>query len=190
MKKYSSTAKSAREREVRRQMSEARRFNQPLKIFIERKYGEIFREYTELYNRIDAENPNRKNLVTSKAFKEWMNANPLREPPATGQSTLQLLMPQILLEPVGSPHSKVQQEVQQSTDDLKDQEIHQAETPELNNDIIADIVNELAEEPVWQNMFQQPNVFEDEGIELNPDIDIEMDIEPFDFNIEVEHYDF
>ena len=179
-----------KEREVRRQRSVARRFNQPLKIFIERKYGEIFSEYTELYNRIDAENPNRKNLITSKAFKEWMDANPLKDPSPTGQTTLQLLRPQILLEPVAFPHSKVQQEVQQSADDLKDQEIHQAETPELINDIIVDIVNEMEEESERQNMLQQPDVFEDEGIELNPYIDIEMDIEPFDFNIEVEHYDF
>ena len=64
------------------------------------------------------------------------------------------------------------------------------DTRVLINDIIVDIVNEMEEESERQNMLQQPDVFEDEGIELNPYIDIEMDIEPFDFNIEVEHYDF
>ena len=95
MKKYSETRKIKRERELRKQKSVNRRFNEPLKIFIQRKYNEIFQEYTELYNRMEEENPSRKDLCKSETFKEWLAAND-----GNVQSTMTLFTPQVALEPV------------------------------------------------------------------------------------------
>ena len=116
MKKLCQSERSIRERELRRQKGENRRFNDPMKIFIQRKYPEIFKEYTEFYNFMEAEDPNRRNFTTSKTFRKWMTENPIKEStptqamPSTGQSlsTQPLLFPQLALEPVDFP-SKVQE---------------------------------------------------------------------------------
>ena len=54
-------------------------------------------------------------------------------------------------------------------------------------DQVDDIVNELMQEQVIRDMITEP---EDEGIEINPLDDITFDLEPFDFNLEVENYDW
>ena len=54
-------------------------------------------------------------------------------------------------------------------------------------DQINDIVNELMQDPAVRDVLSEP---EDEGIKLNPLDDICYDIEPFDFNLEVENYDW
>ena len=53
-------------------------------------------------------------------------------------------------------------------------------------DQVDDIVNELMQEQVIRDMITEP---EDEEIEINPLDDIAFDLEPFDFNLEVENYD-
>ena len=50
---------------------------------------------------------------------------------------------------------------------------------------VDDLMNELRQDQTLRNILDQP---EDEGIEINPLDDIEYDIEPLDFNIEVENY--
>ena len=54
---------------------------------------------------------------------------------------------------------------------------------------VNDIMDELRQDQVLWNILDQPeNQPEDEGIEINPLDDIEYDIEPLDFDIEVENY--
>ena len=109
VKNYSGAQRSIRDRELRKQRATDRRFNDPLRLFIEHKYSGIFNEYNELYKRMDDENPGRKNLTTSGTFKEWMDANPLKKTATTTPASLstlqtppprQLLMPQLVLERV------------------------------------------------------------------------------------------
>ena len=93
MKKYSGNTRE-RERELRKQKSVNRRFNDPLKIFIEQKYNGIFQEYVELHKRMVEENPDRKDLTKSGTFKRWLAANS-----ENVQSRKVLYIPQVVLEP-------------------------------------------------------------------------------------------
>ena len=63
------------------------------------------------------------------------------------------------------------------------------------NNIINDIINELQQDPDIQNIFEdqlvQPQYEdEDEGIGLNVQSELEAIVEPFDYNLEVEGFDF
>ena len=87
MGRWPRSGKAKAEREVvrRREAYKMKRFNDPLKIFIEKKYPEIFGEYTEFYRYLHSIYPTRKSLMTSKTFKQWMKDN----------STLTPLEPQL-----------------------------------------------------------------------------------------------
>ena len=50
---------------------------------------------------------------------------------------------------------------------------------------VDDVINELMREEAVRNILDQPT---DEGIEIDPLDDIDIDIEPFDFDAEVEQY--
>ena len=80
MRARSEIAKPVREANRRRQLFKNRRFNDPLKLFIERKHPTIFMEYVEFYKYLDQLNPTRKDLVKSSTFKDWMKSNPLTSP--------------------------------------------------------------------------------------------------------------
>ena len=50
------------------------------------------------------------------------------------------------------------------------------------------IMNEIIQDEEWRNLLNAE--IEDEGIEITPDDDIVFDIDPFDFALEVEFYDW
>ena len=66
------TNKAIREREVRIKRRKERRFDIPLRCFIQHKYGTIFQEYQDLYNRMDTNHPTKIDLTKSKTYKEWL----------------------------------------------------------------------------------------------------------------------
>ena len=58
----------------------------------------------------------------------------------------------------------------------------------LNVEIVAEILDELQEDRSLRNVLEGGN--EDEGIELSYFDDIEMDIQPFNYDLEVEANNF
>ena len=75
-KTYSQTRKATHARDLRSRRSSERRFNTALKEFLKHKYSGIYSEYTELFNLMNAEHPNRRDLATSTTFQKWKAANP------------------------------------------------------------------------------------------------------------------
>ena len=71
----SNTLKAQREIARRIEINKARRFNDPFKLFIQRKYPKIYKEYQMFYEYLDMLNPELKNLTKSAQFKKWMNEN-------------------------------------------------------------------------------------------------------------------
>ena len=213
MLKFCQTEKCKRERELRKQRGKERRFNDPLKLFVERKYPEIYAEYGELYNVMESENPNRKNLSTSPAFKKWLAANPVKKPVQTTQFSTKppILIPQLLLEPVPLPIQKdapptdiITLALQEACDSHpctfepmqpESGAEHLLAAPEAEaNDInvVDEIINELMRNRGLEDLLEQAavNLDGDEGIELDHFAEIENDIEPFDYHLEVEPFDF
>ena len=77
MGRWPRSNKPKAQREVKRRCEayKIKRFNDPMKVYIERKYPEIFREYTEFYRYLHSLDPTRKNLMKSEIFKRWMKDN-------------------------------------------------------------------------------------------------------------------
>ena len=69
------SVKAKQSRVYRRNQRDQKRFEAPLREFIEVKYKSIFQEYVALYNQMDAENPNKIDLKKTESFKRWKRAN-------------------------------------------------------------------------------------------------------------------
>ena len=203
MKLYSKAdwdKKIAREKEVRRRKSTSRQFNEPLRIFVETKYKDIFREYNELYSRMFEDPSAKKDLTKTKVFKEWLNANG-GGAQLSREATFGTLH---LSEQDDEPEQAVSEQDVES-DDESDDELEQTSTIlgqalqsileeevadmtspdfELNVEMVNEIFDELQEDRDLRDVLEGGN--EDEGIGLNYFDEIEMDIQPFNYALEVE----
>ena len=236
-KTYSQTRKATHARDLRSRRSSERRFNMALKEFLKHKYSGIYSEYTELFNLMNAEHPNRRDLATSTTFQKWKAANP---------DTTFSLIPQMLsadiintalhetfaedintteqqfegtpgenidhlppfaedintteqqfegtpgenidhLPPFAQDINTTEQQFEETPGENIDHHLPPPPEPQLDN-VAGDILNEIMENKAMRNLLEQPDPNEDEGIELN--VFDEIDIEPFDFNVDVEPYDF
>ena len=68
MRPHSGIPKKVREANLRRQRSKDRKFNEPLRIFLERRHPNILIEFGQLYDWLDQQNPNRKSLIITDAL--------------------------------------------------------------------------------------------------------------------------
>ena len=67
--------KALKERNFRRREKDRKRFEKPLRVFLEHKYKSIYEEYEQLFNLMVNNHPNKLNLVNTKTFKNWLKAN-------------------------------------------------------------------------------------------------------------------
>lgn len=73
--------RAAQQRNYRKDWSDNKRFNQPLKVFVELKYPEIFKEYETLYQRMIAEGTRKRKLTSTQTFQQWKIDNGLNKEP-------------------------------------------------------------------------------------------------------------
>ena len=85
------------DRQKRKLAAERKRFFGPLKIFLERKYGGVYKEYMKLFSSMDAEAPRKKDLTTTKVFRKWLDEN---QGPVGDQGPKVLFTPRVALERV------------------------------------------------------------------------------------------
>ena len=72
--KDSKTRKDEIKKEYRQREQGKKRFNQPLTGFLETKYPEVYEEYKKLYDWLDENNPQVRNLSKTSTFKMWKKA--------------------------------------------------------------------------------------------------------------------
>ena len=218
MQRYSKddwNRKIVREREVRRRKSKSRQFDEPLRIFIQTKYKDIFQEYNDLYTRMLEDCSAKKDLTKSKTFKEWLKVNggavqiPRggRERRLAVSSAADSLQDhgrvqddepeQISCEQLAESNDESDDELEQASTvlgetlrDILDQEVVDMTSSDfdLNVEIVAEILNELQEDRDLRDVLEGGN--EDEGIGLNYFDDVEMGIQPFNYTLEVETNNF
>ena len=195
-RQLSQTRKAINERRSRRRNNERKRFEEPLRKFIEHKYNNIFEEYTELYTLMVSNHPNKRNLTKTKTFKDWMNSIPEALPSDILSTTIR----ETFGEDVN--YNPVSETIDQSTEADVESQLDNGEADEADNtegdeadnaevDVeneVDDIMNELIENEAIRNILNTET--EDEGIEISVFDEIEFDIEPFDFSLEVEEYDY
>ena len=174
-RKYSQTPKAIQEAKRRKKDFEAKRFNDPLRIFIERKYLKVIAEFKELYEFVDYVNPTRKNLCRTATFKQWMAENPV---------PLKVILPKLPALPVietSEDSLPTMVNTEKPSEDVKQETPHSSST----STIVAEIVDELFGPdglPDEEEYVDLPTLSgEDEGIELNHFDELAYDIEPFDF---------
>ena len=190
---------------------------------------------------MEFENPKRLNLTTSGAFRNWLDANPLREssPVIDQSSTLSLLEPQLLLQRLDKPFGTLQETSTVNSPNLTNTIPHQTSTvlaqafretveaplllnkdtvppapepavtnimnvalqetmeppvPEVDSieradEIIAELMGNRDLQAFMDRMDVDLAEETDEGITLNMYDEIEGDIEPFDYYLEVEPFD-
>ena len=68
--------KALKERNFRKREKDRKRFEKPLRVFLEYKYKTIYEEYEQLFNLMVTNHPNKRNLVSTKTFKNWLQVNP------------------------------------------------------------------------------------------------------------------
>ena len=191
IKGYSQTGRAQYQRRSRVYKANERRFNNPLRAFIEHKYPSIFTEYAQLYETMNRSHPHRKNLTKTSIFKHWVSTS-APESTSVENSSRNDIINQALREAIASieqnpPADEEDQQlppaVQQTPQQLPPP-VQQG--PQQRYDNIDQILDEMAADQDIRNMLDQPNPQEDEGIELNLLDEIYDDIQPLDYTLEVE----
>ena len=195
--------KAKKSRVYRRNRREERKFESPLREFIEIKYRSIFEEYTVLYKKMVEENPNKIDLKKSETFKQWKwdQLNPD-------------VLSQAIAETIGETNNTEVNETNNTevseTNNTEVSETNNSEVSETNSSEVSEAINNIDYESevldegmlaarqvdeLVNEMFRDDQLrellntqVEDEGIELN--IEEEIDIEPFDYNLEVETFNW
>ena len=254
-------SKAVKERRFRQKEQERKRFDIPMRVFLEQKYPKIYQEYRDLYNTVNRIHPDTRDLTKTCTFKAWLYSlnhhsttdiltHVVKETLDPEQTSISSTEENQILDPEQTSISSTEENQIHSLQNLDhsfqtDREVPQtAEESELVNsqnldqsfepltqtpeaaeqlfkviaspsqrptdesneaaavivnindlaDIMANvedsvdqIMNELDQDPVVRDILNEPA---DEGIEINPLDDIEYDIEPFDFNVEVENYEW
>ena len=197
----SQSTKAIQLRNSRIKRANERRFNKPLRVFLEHKYPDIFTEYTNLYQMMNTTHPNRKKLVSTATFRHWMATNP---PAVTSQDILTKVLRETFPTETGQNISTQQTGPDQNNQTKADQELPLLTNEDVENGLqqaspqedeslrvqIDNIINELVMDEDLRNVLDQPDPTEDEGIELNPADEIYGDIIEFDYAQEVEPFDF
>ena len=184
-------------------------FHYPLIPFLETKYPKVYEEYIKLYNWLNEEHPQTRNLTKTLSFKTWKESIQSRQtvsdnPPTTSDNDD---VTETTSENTGttSDISDVTETTTTSENTATTVNVSVSEnTPPVNVSIeeLADImvniegqadqiINELREDADLRRIMDNvENQVIDEGIDISPLDDIEFDIEPFDFQAEVENYDW
>ena len=212
---FSQTKKARAARKWRKQTSEKKRFGGTLKEYIRIKYGDIYQEYLEFFQRLDVENPNVRDLTKTRMFRKWVKSiqkerqqtqtsqqEEVQNQPPINQTDQQMEnLPDILslavqeILPEGIP-----EQVSASLEQFLPQ-VNSEENDTLSGETIEDIVAELEQnqavreilDPVVDEIIDRHNIQitpdDDEGIELSF-ID-EIDVQPFDIDeIDLQPFDY
>ena len=190
------TDKAKQSKVYRKNQKQQKRFEAPLRQFIEIKYKNIFQEYVELYNRMDAENPTKNDLKKSELFKQWKEEN-LKE-----TNTIDILS-KAIKETIEGSENNVDNSVDSenetaadrqwssdSEDEASGAEHQENEGNQWGQDegmLAAQQVDALVNEMIIDDELRAMLNTEpenDEGIELN--IEDELGFEDFDYRLEDE----
>ena len=194
-------------KEWRKKAYNEKRYNKPLRDYIRLKHPRIFSRYDLFYQTLNEENPTAKDLTKTRQYRAWKkrminqindetndsetkeSANPIIE---TDQHKT------VTTEEEQEPSIQPEQN-EAAQDDLLS--IAVGELPPVNveinelNDNIDAIIHELEQEQVIRDMLNGEILNphrreEDEGIDLDIEIELDGIVEPFDYAEEVEPFNF
>ena len=208
--RQSQTPRATYCRQWRELSREKKRFNTPLKEYIQMKYENIYDEYCLFYKGLDEQHPAARDLTKTSTFRKWKKQFLKQEP---GESELEdeqenLAVEADRTEPFVARVEDLPVETDRPELDMLSTVVQETlpggnyvninEAANVDN-IIQQIINDLEQDEAIQDILNQPvddelvqpnYQEEDEGIGLNVETELEAIIEPFDYNLEVEGFDF
>ena len=202
----SRSEKTFQARQRRKRDSEGKRFNNPLKIYVERKHPKIFKEFKKFLNFFERANPRKKDLTKSETFRQWMLENPI--PSETSSSTIANTNPSetSLASEINSSstiantnpsETSLASEINSSSSIANTNPSETSLASEINSsstiantnpsetsttpNTLSQLVDELFDFDGIPDEVLFGNNENDEGIELNSFDELAYDYEPFDF---------
>ena len=79
--------KAAYDRKRKANDRKAKRFSNPFKIFVERKYPDVYNDFVKFFNYLECVNPRKKDLTKSEAFKKWLTDYPVSKKDISSTTT-------------------------------------------------------------------------------------------------------
>ena len=206
----SQSVKAINLRNARVSRRNERRFNVPLRAFLEHKYPAIYSEYVDLFQIMSTAHPQQRKLTSTTTFRRWKeNNSPAVIPPVCNNVLTQVLQETFATE---TPE-QIRPQHDQQLPPPRQQDTHQSNHPHAhdmlpqNEDIqnpshqdrpqedenlqveIDNIINQLEADEDIRDILAQPYPVGDEGISLDPFEEIHGDIHEFDYALEVGAFD-
>ena len=212
-------------RRWRADTAQQKRFDKPLREFVKIGYNAIYVKYIDLYEEMNANHPQTRNLTKTSTFQRWLRQQqtktnevavqteplsneplsnePLSNEPLSNEPLSNEPLPNEPLSNEPLPNEPLSNEPlpNEPLPNLITQALELAipEGIDFDFDIANQLLEELEQDEAIRNILDptvddilgaQVEVVEDqnedEGIEINYAEEILMDIEPFDFRLEVE----
>ena len=176
--------------------------------YIELKYGDIYNEYCLFFKSLNEKHPSSKDLTKTRSYKNWKKEQLKNEQSDSGdqsETTPNQPEPEATpkqTEPEATPYQIEPEATTNHTDPTEPAVVavpFQETSPIVNVDnIINQLMIEFEQDETIRNLLNENNdnqlvhpsyEDEDEGIGLNVQTELEVIIEPFDYNLEVEEFE-
>ena len=209
----SQSKRAVEAREWRVGLRQRRRFNTLLNGYMSVKHEKIYDEYSQFFQSLDQSHPEARDLTKTKTYKkwkkeqlaakevnvEWTEEDQQDEDIQANDEDEDLTNKEAIVERAEEDQQGEGMQANDETDILSVAVEEILPQNPMNiydvDSIINDIVNELQQDEEIRNVLDDQLVHpnyedEDEGIGLNTQTELEAIIEPFDYQLEVEGFDF
>ena len=209
----SQTKRAIRAREWRTGLREKRRFNTLISDFISVKYPDIYDEAWQFYNSLNKRHSQKHNLTKTKEYKRWKSEIVNNQTSESEDDNAAEPAGEIISEVVIDTDQSNEQTAAMAIEQVDGGEATEADgnilqaaaegliPDNLDNldNIIDDIIMDLQQDDVlrdYLNAERNGEILrpqyeeEDEGIGLNLETELEAIIEPFDYELDVEGFDY
>ena len=187
----SKSEKASYIREWRKSSYKEKRFNKPMREYFEMKHRDNYNEYCHFFNALHQKHPGVKDLTKTSTYKNWkrrqLNCESSNE--ETGPNEPSETRPAAPIEsgpvePAETDHpDPLTAAIQETLPlDIENININQADA------IIQQVLEKLQQDEAIRELFNDDELVQDndEGINLDAEIELEAIIEPFDYELEVE----
>ena len=188
-------------REWRKNTQKEKRFNKPLREYMELKHRDHYNEYCHFFKTLIENHPAAKDLTRTSTYKKWkrrqLNCEASDTETTETETTETETKPTEPFEPeaeIAPPeHVESQAEPENEYPDILTMAVQETLPPD-NIDInqldnrIQQIIDELEQNDALRGLFNEDQLVQDadEGIALDVESELEAIIEPFDFELEVD----
>ena len=177
-------------REWRKKSKDQKRFNKPLRVYMELKYRDQYNDYCHFFKKLNENHPAAKDLTKTSTFREWKKRQLNCVETDTGTETFEPEEGEIAPPDRQPPDTQAEPEEYL---DILEAPVHEIQPPaiDINNldDRIQQIIDDLQEDDALRRLLNEDDHLvqdADKGIELDVETELQAIIEPFDYELEID----